>query len=167
MKRQRVDVPTVGGSNVVFVAPRARRPIDKKLIGIAKTTIDATQVTTTLLTVTFPCTIVGLRWSLGAICDAGTTPTSFGWAVVVVRDGNTIGNLQIADGTDFYTPEQDVMAFGAATLAQIDTGSSNMFEGNTKTMRKLMGGDTLVWVGQAIATHTVRCAGCIQFFCKT
>ena len=60
MKRQRLDItPTVGGPS--FVPARTRRPIDKLIIAINKDGVDATQVATTLLITTFPCTIVGLR----------------------------------------------------------------------------------------------------------
>ncbi len=165
-QKQRMSIPMM-----VSAAPRrtgAKRPVDKLMIGVFKTSVDATQVTTTLATITFPCTIVGLRWDLGATTDAGTNEGSAFWAVVVVRDGTTIGNLSLSDGGDFYTPEQNVMAFGATILTQNDqVGKSKHWNGSTKTMRKLMGGDTLVWVAQGVATNTSTFSGVFQFFCKT
>ncbi len=145
----------------------SRRPVDKLLIGILKTGVDATQVVITLTTVTFPCTIVGLRWDMGVTCDGGTAPGVFNWVIVVIKDGNVVGNLQASDGNDFYTPEQNVMAFGSSKISRADQGGTRVWSGNTKTMRKMMGGDILQFVCQGSATTTTTVQGCIQFFCKT
>ncbi len=149
----------------VSVVPRAKRPIDKQLIGVAKTAVNATQVTTVLKTTTFPCTIVGVRWSLTAFQDAGTAPGNGLWAIVIVRDGNNIANLTAADGADFYTPEQDVLGFGV--LVFDDNVKPWSGEGHTKTMRKMMGGDQLVFLVRGEATNTFNFEGVVQFFCKS
>ena len=156
-----------GAPQVVVRTVGTRRPVDKKLVVIAKATVDATQQNTTLVTATFPCTIVGLRWSIGTVCDAGTAGGNFGWVIAIVKDGNTTGNLALTDGGDLYTPEGNVMAFGATVNGRADGATVVHWHGNTKTMRKLMGGDVLVFSCQGVATNTSKVCGCIQFFCKT
>jgi len=161
-KRRRTN-----GGSVAVVQRSAKRPIDKSLVYVAKTNLGGSQVTTDLLTATFPCTVTGLRWSLGAIADAGSAETSANWAIVVVRDGLSADTLSLTDGASFYNPEQNVLAFGTGALGPHDSGYSYQFVGETKTMRKLMGGDKLVFVALGQATNTVTIKGCVQFFCKS
>ncbi len=143
----------------------ARRPIDKNLVTATKGGVNATQEQTVLFTATFPCTVVGLRWSLSVFQDAGTGNARGVWAVVVVRDGNSAGTMTTSDAGDFYTPEQDVLSFGHSS---VDNNVQTLqFEGTTKTMRKLLGGDQLIFICKAQATNTSAFEGIFQFFCKT
>ena len=153
---------------VVRAAPRQRRPIDKSLISVTKSAQDGTQSETDLLTVTFPCTIVGLRWNISAIAAAGTAPANCYWAIVVVRDGDSADTMGVSDGATFYNPEQNVLTFGCAALAPNNLASSaTVWTGDTKTMRKMKGGDKLklIVLGESTNTHEFRAI--IQFFCKT
>lgn len=144
------------------------RPIDKQLIVINKALALGVQADTNLITATFPCTITGIRWSLGAFGNAGG-PSQVYWAIVLIKDGNAISNFATSDAASFYQPEQDVLAFGFGHTADIDAGAGNAqshWEGSTKTMRKLMGGDSLAVVmisNGSLATFD----GIVQFFCKT
>ena len=144
----------------------ARRPVDKELVVISKNGVNATQVSTTLVTATFPCTIVGLRWDMSMLVDAGTGPGAYSWAIVILRDGVTISQMSQIDGAALYAPEQDVMSYGMGIMQQVDIGSGHYYSGNTKTMRKLMGGDKLMFIYKGEATNTTACKGTIQFFCK-
>ena len=148
----------------------SKRPIDKKIIGIVKTLTDSAQAETTLLTVTFPCTIVGVRWSLSTIQGHIDNDTSFRWAIVVVRDGVVVSPIGGGDGADFYTPEQGVLTWGTGFLSRKDEGSGPIglqIDGVTKTMRKLQGGDTIKFIGTADQTDGVHVTGGVQFFCKS
>jgi len=163
-----VDIPmfTRAGKRPrsAFVGTR-KRPTDKKLVVVTLDNIAATQVQTVLVTATFPCTIVGLRWNLTFTQSAGTGATRTGWGIVVVRDGNTATAISFTDGADFYTPEQDMLTFGTNTIDNnTETGHT---EGSTKSMRKLMGGDQLIFIALNVATQTVNLFGVVQFFCKT
>lgn len=146
-------------------APRTKRPIDKKLVAIATNAIAATQDVTQLISATFPCTITGLRWNLSFIQDAGTGACVIHWAIVIVRDGVTIDTLGVSSAAVFFNPEQNCLVFGAAMID--NNTQSKDFNGSTKTMRKLMGGDTLQFIHLGVATQTSGCRGVIQFFCKT
>lgn len=142
----------------------AKRPISKELLFVLKAGLAGTQATTTLYTATFPVTVVGLRWDLNAIQDAGTGGASTSWVIVTNRQGNTVGSIGNSDGGDFYTPQQNVIAFGYGT---IDNNVDHLqWMGSTKAMRKLQGGDTLVFIALGAATNTSRIAGAIQFFVK-
>ncbi len=141
------------------------RPIDKELKVVNQPTISS-QVATTLKTATFPGTIVGLRWSLGAVQDAGTDITQLTWAIVVVQDGQTASAISLTDAGDMYTPEQDVLAFGSVVSTGTDL-SAERIEGTTKTMRKLKQGDVLQLIAIAEATNTWLLFGAVQFFYKT
>ncbi len=145
----------------------AKRPVDKVMINISKTGVDATQVTTTLVTATFPCTVVGLRWDISLIVDAGSAPGDYAWAIIILRDGFTQKTISLSDGGTFYAPEQDCIVFARGINQQVDIGSGKHYNGSTKSMRKLMGGDKLIFLAVGVATQTTRIAGVIQFFCKT
>ncbi len=149
----------------IFRTTGGKRPVDKNLISILLSALDATQQTVTLVTATFPCTIVGLRWNMSHIQSASTGICDFAWAIVILRDGLTQPTLSTTSGSTFYNPEQDVMAFGVSTID--NNVQSNQWEGSTKTMRKMMGGDKLVFIGLGVATNTSRVSGVVQFFCKT
>lgn len=144
---------------------RVRRPVDKAIVNITKASIGASQVNTDLFTTTFPCTIVGLRWHITMLQDAGTGATFLNWAIIILRDGLTADTLATSDGSTLYNPEQDVMTFGVMQIDNNTTTVSNV--GETKTMRKMQGGDKLVWLGIGVATNTCTVRGTVQFFCKT
>jgi len=144
-----------------------KRPIDKNLLFIGKTN-SAGQQTTDLVTATYPCTITGLRWDLKTIGGAGGN-AGVQWAIVLVKDGNSANNIAVSDGSTFYEPEQNVLAFGNMYVMDSDAGTGNATDedkGSTKTMRKLMGGDKLVFVTRASAANG-EINGIVQFFCKS
>ncbi len=144
---------------------RVKRPVDKAIVNITKAAVAGSQVNTDLFTATFPCTIVGLRWHITMLQDGGTGATFNNWAIIILRDGQTADTLATSDGSTLYNPEQDVMTFGVMQIDNNTTTVSNV--GETKTMRKMQGGDKLVYIciGVATNTHTIR--GTVQFFCKT
>lgn len=147
---------------------RSARPIDKELIAV-NLTLDTSLVTTTLKTTTFPCTIVGLRWTLtGSAATAAATLNH--WAIVIVQDGEAANTPGTSNGGNFYQPEQNVLAFGAFYIEANNSSCgpcSHTFEGSTKTMRKLKQGDTMLLIGLcSVATGCVF-DGVVQFFCKT
>ncbi len=143
----------------------AKRPVDKQLVVVNKSAVDATQVNTTLVTVTFPCTIVGLRWDMSVIQQGGTGNSIFAWCINVLRDGGTQKVMSTSDGTTFFAPESDCLAFGFGGIDNNVDGRH--YNGSTKTMRKMMGGDKLIFSVKGIATNTTTVLGVIQFFCKT
>ncbi len=153
-----------------FVAVRttgSKRPVDKLLVNIVHAGVNATQVATVLTTATFPCTIVGLRWDMTVAAAAGSGFSSFSWAIIILRDGVTVSQMSIGDGATLYAPEQDVMAFGRGLVTSQTLGMLSKYQGATKTMRKLMGGDKLQFIFKGEATTTSTVEGVIQFFCKT
>jgi len=152
------------GGNVIRAA---RRPIDKSL-KVTSLTVAGTQVSTELQpAMTFPGTLTGLRWSLSLYNNAGTGDTQIVWAIVVVPQGTTASTLSIANSATLYSPEQNVLTFGYAGSLTSVGAQNNMFEGSTKTMRKLKVGDTMVIIAIAEATNTWNMNGCVQFFLKT
>jgi len=89
----------------------SKRPVDKNLIVVAQTAIDGTDQTTTLVTATFPCTIVGLRWDFSVIQTAGTGICQYSWCIVILRDGLTQPTIAVSDAATFYNPEQDGLTY--------------------------------------------------------
>jgi len=146
-----------------------RRPIDKKLIFVNQSVTNSV-ATTTLHTTTFPGTVTGLRWSLSALNSLTTASPQVAWAIVVVHDGDSANTPSLTNAADFYTPEQDVLAFGHAYLADTDAGAGNVqshWEGNTKTMRKLRAGDLLQFITISGTANSASLDGVVQFFIKT
>lgn len=149
------------------IIPRrlGKRPIDKALINVIKATIDATQVSTTLATASNACTITGIRWMIAHAQDAGTGLCSLQWALVIVRDGNSANTINQSDAGSFYDPEQNCLVFAQSIID--NNTETKIFEGNTKTMRKMLIGDKLVFIAKGAATNTSTIRGTVQFFCKT
>ncbi len=146
-------------------ARRTKRPIDKFLKAVTLTGIDNTQQDSTLLTVTFPCTVTGLRWNLAHVKAAGAGDSRIYWAIVVAPDGETANTLGISDGAQFFEPEQNCLVFGHSTI--IVNGGGTLMIGSTKTMRKMRGGDVLTLIALGNVTDTSDLTGVVQFFCKT
>lgn len=148
---------------VVTVA-RANRPIDKKITVIAHT-VDLTQVSTTVAAPTFPSTMVGLRWNFTVSQTAGTGIARGAWAIVYLREGETVDALSFVDGATFYNPEQNCLTWG---YIAIDNGSNpHVIKGSTKTMRKLMVGDTIIMTSVGTSdTDVIFAQGGVQLFLK-
>jgi len=147
---------------------RVSRPIDKELIAV-NLSVTTTQVDTVLKTTTFPGTVVGLRWSISARSVVAAAQR-VDWAIVTTADGNSVNNIGTSNAADFYTPEQDVLAFGSMQLEANNSTAgpaTHMWEGTTKTMRKLKQGDTLEFT--IISTNATGASidGVVQFFFKT
>ncbi len=153
----------------------APRPIDKSIISISQATVGATKVSTTLITATTACTLLGIRWSFYIQGDAGTEGNAhdYVWWISYIQDGENATNPNLADAASFLSPEQNVLAFGIGTSrvdaagSSTDTPLNERWVGNTKTMRKLRIGDRVQFHVQGVATETVRCRGAVMFFCKS
>ncbi len=148
---------------------RVQRPIDKELI-VVNQTPTTTVTATTLKTTTFPGTVVGLRWAMSAVNILTTASVLISWAIVVVQDGEAANTPSQSNGSDFYTPEQHVLAFGSMRLADLDGAAGNIthnWEGTTKTMRKLKQGDLLQFITIAGSASACNLDGIVQFFFKT
>lgn len=147
---------------------RARRPINKSIKGILQT-VSTTQVATSLITSTFPCTVVGIRWEIIAHNRSAAEGNSFIWAIVLVKEGTAADTLSIANGATVYNPEQNVLTWGIAITPPNGGGEgpiSATWSGDTKTMRKLQGGDEIHFISLSESDgHDVK--GVVQFFCKT
>ncbi len=149
---------------------RVARPIDKELKSILHSDAGTTQRTSTLKTTTFPGTVVGLRWDFTAVSPLTTAAEFLYWAILVVPDGQAVNTIATSDAADFYTPEQDVLAFGTMAMADADIAAGPQAvhaEGSTKTMRKLKQGDLLQFTVLGINGTAATVRGVIQFFFKT
>lgn len=148
---------------------RGVRPIDKSLKVVSQV-VTTSVVATTLKTTTFPCTLVGLRWNFALQIAVTTADSDAWWAIIIVKDGRAAATPSTSNGADFYTPEQDVMAFGHLQVRDSDVGQGPGVMttiGTTKTMRKLMDGDLLQFITISSVAVSGNLNGIIQFFCKT
>ena len=142
----------------------AKRPIDKVMTIVAQSGVDSTDVTTTVYTCTYPCTMTGLRWNLAFAQSAGTVWCHFVWAIIYLREGETIDGLSFGDGLTFYKPESSVLTYGYNTI--FNHTQTKLMEGTTKTMRKMQVGDSIQFLMRGITTETSEVRGCVQLFVK-
>lgn len=143
---------------------RSTRPIDKNLKVIHKSPITDSQVSTTLVTSTYPCTITGIRWNLSASNHSAASVHNVFWALILVKDGNIVSTMSTSDAASFYEPEQNVLAFGVSDIGVLDQVTWN---DKTKTMRKVMAGDQVQLIAISDSAANTRLKGVVQFFCKT
>lgn len=154
----------------LVVQTSTKRPIDKSLINVTKTTIADSQYTTTLATATYPGTVTGLRWSI-AVQSEGSGDNIIYWAIVRTKDGVAVSTIATSDASKMYVPEQEVLAFGIIPVQQSDATAgpcNHVIEGNTKSMRKLANGDQLVFIAKGtVGGDSTTLRAIIQFFTKT
>lgn len=164
MKRRRIERATT-------FRGLPKRPINKSLITIYKTISDATQVNTTLATITYPGTITGLRWDLSVFqSDTAASDCRAIWAIVVCREGQSASTLALGDAATTYSPEDQLLTFGTVGIGYETAQYQNpqYYSGSTKTMRKLQGGDTVLFIMKTSgADADLNVMGVIQFFIKT
>lgn len=90
------------------------------------------------------------------------------WAVQVVREGVTTPIIALSDGGPFLKPEGNVLTFGIHSLGIQDDGQPSVSDiGHTKSMRKMQGGDKLIFSAKSTAAGVVQLTGVVQFFCKS
>lgn len=118
------------------------------------------QVNTTLHTMTFPGTLIGLRWNASVQSVSGTYIAL--WVIIVVPDGQAPNAMEIVNAT-LYRPEENVLAFGAMIAT---SGLADTFKGKVRTMRKLKQGDQLVY-SMSRAGGGGNISGAFQFFIQT
>lgn len=146
-----------------------KRPVGKNNVNIVKATVSTTQLQTTLFTTTYPATITGLRWQVSAsnIIAADSTVQ---WAIVKVNQGLSASTMGAADAGTFYLPEQNMLVWGISyvkgSTSATGPGVVN-FQGETKTMRKLQGGDVLAFIVVAGVANSIGIIGSVQFFTKS
>ena len=154
------------GGAIVVTGGR-KRPIDKKIIGVDQL-VTTSQTSTLLYTCSFAATITGIRWVFSM--QRRTTSLSRGfWAIVLVRDGQTPSTLAFSDTGTLYAPEQNVLAWGQMCVAPSNSTGGPVIEhdrGDTKAMRKVMGGDKLYCVAIGSVVDGIDFEGAVQFFLK-
>jgi len=143
MKRQRSS----------YVVNRTHRPVDKRLINAIHAAANSTQQSTTLFTATSPCTLSGAKVSFAVNSNTTTSANVVGWALVLVRDNISIQTLVLTDGSNFYTPETELLLGGM--LPFVSSNEWNQVESN-KCKRKLMNGDKLVLITKQSQSGTLN-----------
>ena len=158
-----------------FTEPRffrgPKRQVEKIQKLIALTPVGTAQEDLLLYTVVDPVTVGGFIWGINtsAVVDPASGPALVTWAIIVSREGITVGTLGIGNGSDVYTPGENVIVGGMFNVGDIALGTSVSHEhsGKTKTMRKLKGGDTVHFIARGVvATQQVTASGVITFFAK-
>lgn len=160
---------TTQGGRPAFAIVKQVRPIDKKLVSVNKLLVGTAQVATVIIQATFPCTVTGIRWILAGK-NVLASDIIVDWALVLDKEGLQTNTMSISDGGDFYTPEQNVLAFGRHRMEATSSpnGNANFHDkGSTKTMRKLQNGDILALLIRCNTAAGVDVTGIIQLFCKS
>lgn len=94
-----------------------------------------------------PFTITGLRWEVNIIGTNWATGQlcNVVWVIAKVPNGTTLAQ-KAQNWPDFqkiYDPEEDVLAWGTTMLGADTPFRQKSFQGHTKSMRKMKGGDSL------------------------
>ncbi len=143
----------------------AKRPIDKVIRNIEHVGVDATNVSTTIISTTLPGTVTGIRWNFVITQDGGTGVADCVWAIVLLKDGDTLDTLTFTDSDILYKPEQNCLVWGFSSIK--NNLWATRVEGSTKTMRKLMIEDEIQFIAKGEVTNTSKIVGAIQLFIKT
>ena len=141
---------------------KARHVYDKHVISVTQA-LSTSQVATNLFTVVVPGTFVGLRW---LIMVEGANAGTGAWALIQVRDTVTASTMVVTDGGQFYSPEQDLLAFGRFGT----TGGAEAIpisENKSGATRKMHVGDHVqfIAIGDVASQGTIKAT--IQFFIQS
>lgn len=119
-----------------------------------------TQLNTLLYTATEPVNLAFLNPAQVAVHNY-VGATSFGWAIVIVRDGQSIGTLQIDDGDDFYSPVSHLLSYGGGYLYHAGPiAENNPDHGDREDNRlKLWSGDKLYFCSLCSTTVAAYVGG--------
>lgn len=142
---------------------------DKNIISINETSLAGTQVSRALINTTsgttYPCTLLGVRWSF-CIQNTGAAFSNGLWMLVVVEQGDSPNTMILTTATTAYKPEQAVLAFGGFCSTSGSSASPQIVSGFTTSKRKLKAGDNLYFIALAQAGSTVAICGAVQYFLK-
>lgn len=141
--------------------PRIKHRFDKQLVVVSQTTNNSTATTTVYAAAVFPSVCMGV-----VIVGSSTSQSlsTFTWALAVVPQGTTISAISAGNGSTMYSPESQVLAFGAGVT---NDGSANPFFIKTKTGRKINTGDTIGFTVTSPTAVDTTHVYVIQFFLKT
>jgi len=151
---------------VMYKYTKKSRKINKELIYVDHAITNTTQVASVLINITYPCTLVGLRWDLHYVCSS-TSDVVVTWCIVKVPDTTSASTMSQTDETSFYRPEADVLTFGILGATSNNGSRGPGMEhvtGSIKTKRKMQVNDDLTFLTKAVNTSTSTLRGIIQFF---
>lgn len=130
----------------VYPAKELYKAIPNREFEVFNMTVDTTLETRTILSATYPCTIVQYKLEATAHCIAATADVqNWFWALLLVKDGYNANTPTIADTNNFYKPEQNVITWGKG----LGMGVTNDYYPPTKISRsekcnlRLQAGDTI------------------------
>ncbi len=142
----------------------AKRPIDKVITVINHANTTSADVNTQLYLATYPSTMTGLRWDLSFFQGSGTAVCTWVWAIIYLRQGETLDTLTFSDQVTLYEPEQSCLTWG---FGIIDASTqTKRHHGSTKTMRKMQVGDTIEFIIKGVVNDGVSTRGAVQMFQK-
>lgn len=112
MKRRRTEYEYESYNNY----PRVRRNYNKRIINVSQNGSGGTQKSTVLSTCGSNAAAFTFKLSSISIGATSTNATSaiyaIRWAIVIVRDGTTVGTINTTSGNSLYEPEQNVLTNG-------------------------------------------------------
>lgn len=151
----------------IRVRTSSNRSKEKKLIAL-NMPVNLSQTGTLLLTVAYPCSVSGFRWSL-SILAVGPGNSNVYWMIVLAPAGDNATTLGILNEDDAYAAEQNVVAFGKGTVTPTGVNAGwavNHFEGKSNSFRRVRTGDRLFIITKSNATTGGTLIGTVQFFQK-
>ncbi len=140
------------------MSKRTSRRNDLHIIGVSQNT-DIVTVSTLVHSNQFPNYFHSLKWNLTARKVALTFNTSV-WLIVIVREGTSIGTINLIDGVDLYTPTDMILAHGffLAPSAGANPEVTMNTIGQSDARHHLTGFDTVLLITKASAfnSHTIK-----------
>lgn len=140
---------------------RKNHTYDKQLFNVNTTTTNSA-TSQSLITMTYPCVVMGIVVSGASISATDTVPSSVQWFLVRLEEGQTVDTISFNAAS--YQPEQEVLCFGAGV---VNINSPLTFMVKTKTGRKLKPGDQVVFVvSSTVAAKVINHCYTCQYFLK-
>ena len=122
----------------------SKRPIDQSIINMFKDNVGNSQTSVVIRTSGMAETLIRIIIRGGIAKDSDPGLVAVGMAIVLVRDGQSVGALNLGNSVALYTPEQDVLWFYAFRFPNgSDVAFAEPMIGDIRAMRKMRKNDTL------------------------
>ena len=129
-----------------IIARGPKRPVEK-IVGVHNAVVTNSQTAGLNILPGVACTYSGGTLTISTTWNNTVSTAAFYWALVFLREGQTLSSLSIANNTVLYEPSQDVLACGCANaiIGATDNQDTIIKEYKLKSMRKMKEGDGIVF----------------------
>ena len=153
----------------VSVVKGPKRPVDKKIIQCSVVANSSVTQNNVYVAPT-ACTLMGVRVRGQVVVSAGPSTNRMNWALQYIREGQNLVDItpSAASVTGTLQTEQNILYLDTATQTSLAAGEGQCYPIDVviKTKRKMLAGDSLLFITDSISNGGVCVSVIITAFIK-